>query len=141
MGIALYPTHGITSQELLTNANLALYQAKAEGLHCRRFFTPELRELSLAKRSYQGELGRAYAQGEFDVFYQPQVRLTDNAIVGAEALLRWRHPVQGLLGPAVFLPALESGPWAEWVGEWVILTACQQASARYRRVSYRRKSV
>jgi len=129
MGIALYPTHGITSQELLTNANLALYQAKAEGRHCRRFFTPELRELSLAKRSYQGELGRAYAQGEFEVFYQPQVRLTDNAIVGAEALLRWRHPVQGLLEPAVFLPALESGPWAEGVGEWVILTACQQAAA------------
>ncbi len=129
IGIVIYPIHGLTNQELLTNADLALYQAKAEGRHCRRFFTRELREVSLAKRSYQGELGRAYAQGEFEVFYQPQVRLSDNAIVGAEALLRWRHPVKGLLGPAAFLPALESGPWAELVGEWVILTACSQAAA------------
>jgi len=129
IGIVIYPIHGLTNQELLSNADLALYQAKAEGRHCRRFFTRELRELSLAKRAYQGELGRAYAQGEFEVFYQPQVRLIDNAIVGAEALLRWRHPVKGLLGPAVFLPALESGPWAELVGEWVIQTACNQAAA------------
>lgn len=128
IGIVLYPIHGLTNQELLTNADLALYQAKAEGRHCRRFFTRELRELSLAKRSYQGELGRAYAEGEFELFYQPQVRLADNVIVGAEALLRWRHPVKGLLGPAAFLPALESGPWAERVGEWVIHTACRQAA-------------
>ncbi|NDL64029.1 sensor domain-containing phosphodiesterase [Acerihabitans arboris] len=127
VGIVLYPIHGLTIQELLTNADLALYQAKAEGRHCRRFFTRELRELSLAKRSYQGELGRAYERGEFELFYQPQVRLSDNAIVGAEALLRWRHPDKGLLGPAAFLPALESGPWAERVGEWVIRAACEQA--------------
>ncbi|HEY0209745.1 putative bifunctional diguanylate cyclase/phosphodiesterase [Acerihabitans sp.] len=129
VGIVLYPIHGLTIQELLTSADLALYQAKAEGRHCRRFFTRELRELSQAKRSYQGELGRAYDQDEFELFYQPQVRLADGAIVGAEALLRWRHPQKGLLGPAVFLPALESGPWAERVGEWVIRTACRQAAA------------
>lgn len=128
IGIVLYPVHGLTIQELLTSADLALYQAKAEGRHCRRFFTRELREQSIAKRSYQGELGRAYEHGEFEVFYQPQVRLLDNAIVGAEALLRWRHPEKGLLGPAAFLPALESGPWAERVGEWVIKTACRQTA-------------
>ncbi|WP_413729576.1 putative bifunctional diguanylate cyclase/phosphodiesterase [Sodalis sp. RH22] len=129
VGIVLYPVHGLTIQELLTSADLALYQAKADGRHCRRFFTRELRELSQAKRSYQGELGRAYDRDEFELFYQPQVRLADNAIVGAEALLRWRHPEKGLLGPAVFIPALESGPWAERVGEWVIRTACRQAAA------------
>ncbi|WP_413726737.1 putative bifunctional diguanylate cyclase/phosphodiesterase [Sodalis sp. RH16] len=129
VGIVIYPIHGLTIQELLTSADLALYQAKAEGRHCRRFFTRELRELSQAKRSYQTELGRAFEQNEFELFYQPQVRLSDEAIVGAEALLRWQHPVKGLLGPAAFLPALESGPWAERVGEWVIKTACRQTAA------------
>ncbi len=128
IGIVIYPVHGLTIQELLTSADLALYQAKAEGRHCRRFFTRELREISQAKRSYQSELGRAYAQNEFKLFYQPQVRLSDEAIVGAEALLRWQHPDKGLLGPAAFLPALEAGPWAERVGEWVIRTACGQAA-------------
>lgn len=129
VGIVLFPLHGATIQELLTSADLALYQAKAEGRHCRRFFTLELREISRAKRSYQSQMARAYQQGEFELFYQPQVRLKDFAIVGAEALLRWHHPEKGLLGPSTFLSALDSGPWAERVGEWVIRTACQQAAA------------
>ncbi|TCV93012.1 putative bifunctional diguanylate cyclase/phosphodiesterase [Biostraticola tofi] len=129
IGIVLYPLHGITIQELLTSADLALYQAKAEGRNCRRFFTSELRALSQAKRSYQSQLARAYAEQEFELYYQPQVRLSDNAIIGAEALLRWHHPEKGLLGPGAFLAALDSGPWAERVGEWVIRTACRQAAA------------
>lgn len=132
IGIVVYPLHGLTIQELLTNADLALYQAKSEGRHCRRFFTQELRDVSLAKRTYQTELGRAYEQNEFELFYQPQVRLSDETIVGAEALLRWRHPSKGLLGPAAFLPALESSRWAERVGEWAIRTACRQTAEWYR---------
>ena len=132
IGIVVYPLHGLTIQELLTNADLALYQAKTEGRHCRRFFTQELRDISQAKRIYQAELGRAYEHNEFEMFYQPQVRLSDEAIVGAEALLRWRHPLKGLLGPAVFLPALESSRWAERVGEWAIKTACRQTAEWYR---------
>ncbi|MEN3258385.1 EAL domain-containing protein [Sodalis endosymbiont of Spalangia cameroni] len=128
IGIVLFPLHGATMQELLTSADLALYQAKAEGRHCRRFFTPALRALSQARRSYQSQLARAYQQGEFELYYQPQVRLADNAIIGAEALLRWHHPEKGVLGPAAFLPALDAGPWAERVGEWVIRTACRQAA-------------
>ncbi|AHF76077.1 Diguanylate cyclase/phosphodiesterase with PAS/PAC and GAF sensor [Sodalis praecaptivus] len=128
IGIVLFPLHGATMQELLTSADLALYQAKAEGRHCRRFFTPALRALSQSRRSYQSQLARAYQQGEFELYYQPQVRLADNAIIGAEALLRWHHPEKGVLGPAAFLPALDAGPWAERVGEWVIRTACRQAA-------------
>nr|WP_257720393.1 EAL domain-containing protein [Candidatus Sodalis pierantonius] len=128
IGIVLFPLHGATMQELLTSADLALYQAKAEGRHCRRFFTPALRALSQARRSYQSQLVRAYQQGEFELYYQPQMRLADNAIIGAEALLRWHHPEKGVLGPAAFLPALDAGPWAERVGEWVIRTACRQAA-------------
>lgn len=128
VGVALYPEHGTSVQALLSSADLALYQAKAEGRHCRRFFTESLREVALARRAYQAEVRRAYEREEFELYYQPQVRLSDRAIVGAEALLRWNHPDKGLLTPAAFLSALEMGPWAERVGEWVIRTACHQAA-------------
>ncbi|HEY0224407.1 MAG TPA: EAL domain-containing protein [Pseudolabrys sp.] len=127
VGIAIFPAHGATAEELLSCADLALYQAKEEGRHCRRFFAPGLRHAATLKRAYQGELRRAYDRGEFELFYQPQVRLSDGALVGAEALLRWRHPDKGIISPAAFLPALESSPLAAQVGDWVVMTACRQA--------------
>ncbi|RLM25270.1 diguanylate cyclase [Brenneria alni] len=127
-GTVIYPAHGITAQELLTSADLALYQAKAEGRNCHRFFTQELREVFQAKHAFQLEFARAYEQHEFEVFYQPQVNLSNNEIVGAEALLRWRHPQKGLLGPAAFLAALEYGTWSECIGDWIVQTACEQAA-------------
>ncbi len=134
VGIALFPAHGSTPQELLSNADLALYQAKAEGRHCRRFFTPALRAAASLKHAYQAELRRAREEGEFELFYQPQVRLSDGALVGAEALLRWRHPQRGLITPAAFLPALETSRLAASVGEWAIRSACRQA-AEWRKAS------
>lgn len=128
IGTVLYPMHGITAQDLLTSADLALYQAKAEGRNCHRFFTREMREIFQAKHAFQLEFIRAYEQSEFEVFYQPQVNLITNEIIGAEALLRWRHPQKGLLGPGAFLAALERGPWAERIGDWVVETACRQAA-------------
>lgn len=128
VGMVLYPMHGITAQDLLTSADLALYQAKAEGRNCHRFFKREMREIFQAKHAFQLEFIRAYEQSEFEVFYQPQVNLITNEIIGAEALLRWRHPQQGLLGPGAFLAALERGPWAERIGDWVMETACRQAA-------------
>lgn len=132
IGIAIFPNHGATTEELLSNADLALYQSKEEGRHCRRFFTHDLRHASNSKRAHQGELRRAYEHGEFELFYQPQVRLSDGALIGAEALLRWRHPGKGIISPAAFLPALEKSPLAAKVGEWVVRTACKQA-AEWRR--------
>ncbi|GAB7268751.1 hypothetical protein DZS_01430 [Dickeya ananatis] len=128
IGLVMYPAHGTTVQDLLTSADLALYQAKADGRNCYRFFTRELREVFQARHAFQLEFIRAYEQEEFEVFYQPQVNLVNNKIVGAEALLRWRHPYKGLLGPAAFMSALERGPWAERIGDWVVRSACQQAS-------------
>ncbi len=128
IGIAIFPAHGVGAEEMLSNADLALYQAKGEGRHCRRFFTPGLRNVANTRRAYQGELRRATEQNEFELYYQPQVRLTDRALVGAEALLRWRHPDKGLIGPTEFIVALESGPLAAQVGDWVLQTACQQAA-------------
>ncbi|KGA34221.1 diguanylate cyclase [Pectobacterium brasiliense] len=141
IGAVLYPEYGLTVQDLLTSADLALYQAKSEGRNCYRFFTRELLEVFQAKHAFQLEFVRAYEQHEFEMFYQPQVKLATNEIVGAEALLRWRHPERGLLSPAAFLTALENGPWAERVGDWIVETACKQAaewsqaSDRYFRIS------
>jgi diguanylate cyclase (GGDEF)-like protein/PAS domain S-box-containing protein len=127
-GVASWPSNSPHVLELLSNADLALYQAKAEGRHCRRIFTQALREAALHKRAYEGELHRAFEGNEFEVFYQPQVRLSDGALVGAEALLRWRHPTDGLLFPANFLPALETSLLAAQVGDWVLEKACAQTT-------------
>ena len=128
-GLAMFPTHGEHAEDLLASADLALYQAKNEGRHCRRFFTPALRRSAVAKRTQELELQRAVAQGELELFYQPQVRAANGTLVGAEALLRWRHPGMGLISPAAFLPNLEGGRLAAQVGEWVIRTACRQTAA------------
>ena len=132
VGIAVHPSDGATIDELLSNADLALYQAKSDGRHCHRAFTPDLRLANIRARAYDNELRRAYEHGEFEVFYQPQMRLSDTALVGAEALLRWRHPLDGLLSPAAFMAGLESRPISADVGKWVLRTACAQA-ARWRK--------
>lgn len=129
VGIAGYPGDGSTSDELLSSADLALYQAKSDGRHCHRVFTTELRQATDRARAYDNELRRAADQGEFEVFYQPQVRLADRVLVGAEALLRWRHPSDGLLSPAAFMSALENRPVSIDVGRMVLRTACAQAAA------------
>lgn len=128
IGISVFPNHGTRAEELLSAADLALYQAKSEGRHCRRLFTPSLRQAANLKRAYQGELRRAFEQEEFELFYQPQVRLSDGTLVGAEALLRWRHPEKGIIAPGAFLSALETSPLAVPIGDWIIQTACRQAA-------------
>ncbi|WP_076068817.1 putative bifunctional diguanylate cyclase/phosphodiesterase [Sphingomonas montana] len=129
VGIAFGPDDGSHAEDLLSAADLAMYQAKGEGRNCRRFFTPRLRDAVVHRRAFEGELRRAIEQDEFELFYQPQIRLSDGALLGAEALLRWRHPVQGLLEPGRFLPTIENGLLAPDVGRWVLDTACRHAVA------------
>jgi len=128
IGIAIHPLHGNDPEQLFSNADLALYQAKAEGKHCARLYAPGLRLVAQGKMLRDTELRLAMERGEFEMFYQPQIRLSDRRLAGAEALLRWRHPEYGLLKPAEFLPALESGLLSARVGAWVIETACRQAA-------------
>ncbi|MBI0537771.1 EAL domain-containing protein [Roseomonas sp. KE2513] len=113
----------------MSNADLALYQGKAAGQGTCRLFEASMRAEYDARRSLEGEVQLAAHRGEFELFYQPQVRLADGALVGAEALLRWQHPKRGLLAPAAFLSALEAGPRAGSVGDWAINEACRQAAA------------
>ena len=129
VGIALAPAHGENVDDLLSCADLALYQAKSEGRHCYRLFTPLLREQAHRTHTLRDELGRAVENGEFVLFYQPQVQMRDGALTGAEALLRWQHPERGLLAPAAFLDVLDRSCYAAQVGDWVLRTACRQAVA------------
>lgn len=127
-GVAVAPALGQEALELIGDADLALARAKSVGRGHAYAFMPALRMEATSRRLHCMELHRAVADGEFVLFYQPQVRLSDGALVGAEALIRWRHPRRGLLSPAAFLPALEDGPLAASVGAWVLDEACAQAA-------------
>lgn len=127
-GVAVAPEHAQEAAELIGDADLALFKAKSTGRGHTFLFVTALRMDAVARRLYSIELHRAANDGEFVLFYQPQVRLRDGALVGAEALIRWHHPRRGLLTPAAFLPALEGGPLAATVGAWVIDEACAQAA-------------
>jgi diguanylate cyclase (GGDEF)-like protein/PAS domain S-box-containing protein len=127
-GIAIGPRHGSSVDELLSSADLALYQAKKSGGRTYRFFTPALRAKAQSRRVLDSELRDAFANDEFELHYQPQVRLSDGALTGAEALLRWRHPERGLLSPNAFVDALAESPLALDVGRWILETACAQAA-------------
>ena len=129
IGVASYPEHGSHVEDLLSAADLALYQAKADGRLCCRFFEPKLRDRATQGRMLDGELRRATTDREFKLFYQPQVNLSDGRLVGAEALLRWQHPTRGLLSPHDFLAGLEASTAAEEAGDWIIDTALGQAVA------------
>jgi len=128
-GIAIAPNDAEQADELIANADLALYQAKSEGGQTHRFFLPALRARAQARRGLGVELRRAYAENEFELFFQPQIRLADKAVVGAEALLRWRHPERGLIAPAAFIDELADCSIAPEVGRWIIATACAQTAA------------
>jgi diguanylate cyclase (GGDEF)-like protein len=128
-GVAIAPQDGTHVEELIASADLALYQAKADGGRIMRFFMPVMRAQAQSRRSLGLELRQALTNNEFEVHFQPQIRLSDEAVVGAEALLRWRHPQRGVLAPAAFIDTLAASAIASDVGRWTIRTVCEQAAA------------
>ena len=128
-GIAILPADGENVEDLIANADLALYDAKAAGGRTCRLFVPVLRAKARARRELDTELRRAFAEKEFLLYFQPQLRASDGAVVGAEALLRWRHPERGILGPRVFIEALSESPAALEAGRWILQTACENAAS------------
>ena len=128
-GIAFAPADGSNVDELIANADLALYEAKGQGGRTYRLFLPAYRARAEARRVLDSELRRAVSENEFELFYQPQVRLRDSAILGAEALVRWRHPERGLLGPDAFIDALVESPTVREVGSWILHAACSNSAS------------
>ena len=126
IGIGLAPLHAEDAEELMLRADLALLEAKKIGQDNIRVFDPPIANQLIARRAFKDELRLATERGEWELTYQPQVRLSDQELIGVEALLRWKHPERGLLFPADFLNTLETHLVAHEVGEWVIDEACRQ---------------
>ena len=129
IGIAVAPQHGADFDQILKNADLAMYAAKAAGRRTHRFFEPEMDARVKARRNLEMDLRQAIADGAFEVQYQPCVSLRDNRISGCEALLRWRHPERGVISPAEFIPIAEDTGLINQLGEWVLTTACVEAAS------------
>ncbi|HMI17005.1 MAG TPA: EAL domain-containing protein, partial [Bradyrhizobium sp.] len=128
IGIALGPQHGTDLDQILKNADLAMYAAKSAGRRTYRFFEPEMDARVRARRMLEMDLRQAISDGAFEVHYQPCVNLRDNKITGCEALLRWRHSERGMISPAEFIPIAEETGLINQLGEWVLTTACAEAT-------------
>ena len=127
IGIALAPRDGSDIDQILKNADLAMYAAKAAGRRTYRFFETDMEAEVRARRSLEMDLRQALVDGGFEVYYQPCVDLQTNAITGCEALVRWRHPQRGMISPAEFIPLAEDTGLINQLGEWVLNTACKEA--------------
>jgi diguanylate cyclase (GGDEF)-like protein len=127
IGIALVPADGDDADQLLKNADLALYRAKAEGRGRYTFFEPAMNTLMQARRILELDLRKAFVAGEFAVFYQPLMNLKTRQVTGFEALVRWHHPQRGLVPPAEFVPLAEEIGLIIPLGNWILRQACQDA--------------
>jgi diguanylate cyclase (GGDEF)-like protein/PAS domain S-box-containing protein len=127
IGIAVAPTDAANPEQLLKNADLALYRAKTDGRGTYRFFQPEMDALMQKRRALEFDLRRALSKGEFELFYQPIVNLTSGDVAGFEALLRWNHPERGLVSPLDFIGLAEETELIIPIGDWVLREACREA--------------
>uniref|UniRef100_A0A973VZQ8 EAL domain-containing protein n=1 Tax=Bradyrhizobium septentrionale TaxID=1404411 RepID=A0A973VZQ8_9BRAD len=127
IGIAVAPADGLDLDQLLRNADLALYGAKSDGRRTYRFFETGMDARAKARRSLELELRQAIADGSFELHYQPLLHLEDSRVSCCEALLRWRHPERGMISPADFIPVAEDTGLINDIGHWVLNTACREA--------------
>jgi diguanylate cyclase (GGDEF)-like protein/PAS domain S-box-containing protein len=128
IGIAIAPDHGATPDDLVRNADLALYAAKDAGRGVARFYEPGMHSSAELKRQIETDMREAYKNGDFRLVYQPIVALAEERIVGFEALIRWNHPTKGAISPADFIPLAEECGLIEQIGEWTLRTAAAEAA-------------
>jgi diguanylate cyclase (GGDEF)-like protein len=128
VGIAVGPVDGLSSDQLMRNADLALYRAKGDGRGTYRFFEADMDVQMQERRALEYDLRKALAAGEFELHYQPVVHLETDRISGFEALLRWRHPQKGLVSPGTFIGLAEEIGFIVPLGEWVLRQACATAA-------------
>jgi diguanylate cyclase (GGDEF)-like protein len=135
MGISIFPNDGDTAEALLKNADTAMYRAKAQGNDLFQMYTPEMNAHAVEQLALESALRRAVEAKEFELHYQPIVRTVDNKISAVEAMLRWRHPVLGLVRPEQFLRLAEATGLIVPIGEWTLRAACR-ALAEWRSSGY-----
>jgi diguanylate cyclase (GGDEF)-like protein len=129
IGIALYPEDASDYEGLLRKADIAMYQAKESGRNDYRFFDEAMNATIQESLQLNSQMRTGLARQEFVLHFQPVIALDGGALVGAEALVRWQHPVRGLMPPAAFIPAAEKSGFVVELGEWVLREACRQMAA------------
>lgn len=129
VGIAVWPHDGADGETLMRNADVAMYHAKNSGRNSFQFFSAELNAYSHELLALESDLREAVAQGQLVLHYQAQVDGLSGGIIGAEALVRWQHPVKGMVSPAEFIPLAEERGLIDAIGDWVLTTACRQMRA------------
>ena len=129
IGVSAYPVDGLSASDLISHADAAVSQAKDNGRNSVHFYTLDLTQAAQERMQLESELRRALAdKNELQLYYQPQVSMSSGAIVGAEALLRWHHPKDGIISPMTFLPVAEKSGLMAAIDYWVLETACLQQS-------------
>ncbi len=126
VGISCYPDHGDDPEQLLQKADTALYHAKSEGRGCFKYFSETINHAARARMDIEVRLRKGMEEGELRVFYQPQIDVRTGRVVGAEALVRWQDPLNGLVSPTLFIGLAEKTGLITGIGNWVLQEACEQ---------------